>query len=729
MSAARHCGTGMRRVLVMLVLLVMILLMPTTTVVQAIVPYSSYVYDEWADDVPAPQAYVPSREINGRDLGIGDFKSPQDICVGPDGTIYMLDTGNSRVVQLTSDWELMRVIQGFDRGGTEDRFRSPEGLSVSASGDLYVADTGNARIIHLDQSGALVKEVLSPKDDGLGVIPEGFVFRPTKVGVDNVGRMFVVSKGMYEGLMEFDANGNFRGFMGAPRVTPTAADIFWSKIATREQRERQSLFLPTEFSAIDVDASGFIYVTKQGTAAAPTTPYVVDSLKGQGNDAIMKLNPGGSDVLIRKGFFPPFGDIAFSRYPGVSAVGPSYFTDVVFRGNDIYSALDSNRGRVFTYDGSGKLLYVFGTIGSQTGALLGPVAIDCVGDDIVIVDSLKNVISVYSPTLYAKRIHTAILLFERGYYDEAEAMWNSVLSLNANYELAYAGVGNAWLLKEDYVNAMKNFRLGADREGYSKAFRKYREDVIDRNFGVGATVIVLVLIAIYFILRSGIVARWISKVKVWASGEGFGKALLRELAYAGFVIFHPFDGFWEIKHERKASVRSACIILALVIATYVGVQQYTAFIFNPNDVQQVNFVSEAFTVLVPFALWCCVSWAVTTLMDGEGSIKDIFISSAYALVPIIVVYVPLTAVSHLLVQEEGAFYYLFQAFGAGWALAWLFLATMIVHDYSFGKTAGGIAITVVGMAFALFCALVFYDIIGAFTGFVSGVYREIVFRM
>ncbi|MFY9443360.1 MAG: YIP1 family protein [Bacillota bacterium] len=729
MSVARHCSTGISRLLVMLVLLVNVLLVLTTASVQAVVPYSSYVYDEWADDVPAPQAYVPKAEISGRDLGVGDFKAPMDICVGPDGAIYILDTGNNRIVHLTSDWQVVRVIQSFDRGDAEDRFRNPEGLAISADGDIYVADTGNGRVLHLDSSAVLVKEINDPKDDGSGVIPQGFVFRPAKVGVDGVGRVFVISKGMYEGLMEFDSNGNFRGFMGAPRVTPTAADIFWSKVATREQRERQSLFLPTEFSAIDVDSRGFIFVTKQGTAASPTTPHVVSALKGQGKDAIMKLNPGGSDVLIRKGFFPPFGDVAFSRYPGVTAVGPSYFRDIVSRENDIFSVLDSNRGRVFTYDGNGKLLYVFGTIGSQTGALLGPVALDCVGDDIVIVDSLKNVISVYAPTIYAKRIHAAILLFEKGFYDAAEAMWKSVLSLNANYELAYAGVGSARLLKEDYVNAMRYFKLGADRDGYSKAYRKYREELVDRYFGIGASVIVIAVLLIYLVVRSGVVARAVDRIKTWASGSGSGKALLRELAFAFFVLFHPFDGFWQIKHEKKASVRSACIVLALVIATYVGVQQYTAFIFNPHDVQQVNFLSEAFTVQVPFGLWCCVSWAVTTLMDGEGTIKDIFISSAYALTPIIVVYIPLTALSHVLVQEEAAFYQLFQVLGAGWALVWLFLATMIVHDYSFGKTAGGIAITVVGMAFALFCALVFYDIIGAFTGFVSGIYREIVFRM
>ena len=169
MSVARHCSTGISRLLVMLVLLVNVLLVLTTASVQAVVPYSSYVYDEWADDVPAPQAYVPKAEISGRDLGVGDFKAPMDICVGPDGAIYILDTGNNRIVHLTSDWQVVRVIQSFDRGDAEDRFRNPEGLAISADGDIYVADTGNGRVLHLDSSAVLVKEINDPKDDGSGL--------------------------------------------------------------------------------------------------------------------------------------------------------------------------------------------------------------------------------------------------------------------------------------------------------------------------------------------------------------------------------------------------------------------------------------------------------------------------------------------------------------------------------------------------------------------------------
>lgn len=146
----------------MLVLLVVTLLVTATGVVHAIVPYSSYVYDEWARYVPAPQAYVPSREVSGLDLGVGNFKAPNDICVGPDGSIFILDTGNNRIIQLSSDWELVRVLQSFDREGVSDRFNSPQGLCVSPNGDLYVADTGNGRVLHFSASGAFVKQVTSP---------------------------------------------------------------------------------------------------------------------------------------------------------------------------------------------------------------------------------------------------------------------------------------------------------------------------------------------------------------------------------------------------------------------------------------------------------------------------------------------------------------------------------------------------------------------------------------
>ena len=81
------------------------------------VPYTSYLYDFWGESVPALQAYLPSREIRGEDLGVGSLRNPSDIFVSKDGTVYIADTGNNRVLVLNESWELRHTIDVFTLDG------------------------------------------------------------------------------------------------------------------------------------------------------------------------------------------------------------------------------------------------------------------------------------------------------------------------------------------------------------------------------------------------------------------------------------------------------------------------------------------------------------------------------------------------------------------------------------------------------------------------------------
>jgi hypothetical protein len=109
----------------------------------AVVPYQSYTYDFWGKPVPAPQAYICSREIYLDDLGVGPLSNVQDFFVGPDDVIYLVDTGGSRIVCLDTEWNVLRIISSFDNGEVTDQLRQPEGVFVTDSGELYIADTAN----------------------------------------------------------------------------------------------------------------------------------------------------------------------------------------------------------------------------------------------------------------------------------------------------------------------------------------------------------------------------------------------------------------------------------------------------------------------------------------------------------------------------------------------------------------------------------------------------------
>lgn len=693
------------------------------------VPYTSYIFDYWENSVPAPQAYLPSQIITGDHLNVGSFSNPNDLCVTSNGNVYIADTGNNRVVVFDKNWQLIKTIATFDNQGQEDTFKGPMGIFVTELGEIYVADTGNARIVHFDSTGELVREIGEPKSSVEGVLPEGFVYRPLKVGVDKHERIYVISQDLFEGFITFSEDGQFRGFIGAPRVTPKLSDYIWSRLATKEQRERMQMFLPTEYSGFDIDPDGFIYATS------------TDEDKGEDEGGIpikvRKLNPKGEDLLRRLGFSPPMGDVEFpDRWSTATRRMSSTMVDITVQDFGVYSVLDANRGRVFTYDNNGNLLYMFGYIGTDHGQVSRPVAIDHYNKTIMILDAQRNAVVTFEPTDYALLIWAALDSYNRGDYAQTEIIWEKVLALNANNDLAYTGIARTLLRREQYADAMKNFKLGNNRSEYSEAFELYRKEVIYSRFPSvvrGILIALVVGVVIRFVLKRRRKLRpareEVATTVQDSDNIGFVRRTWDSLKFSFYVIIHPIDGFTRLKYEKRGTVPAATIILGLVVVTFVFARQYTGFIFNTVDLKKINLLVEMSSVVLPFILWCAVNWALTTLMEGKGTFRDVYIATAFALVPLILTIIPLTVMSNYITAEEGAFYYLLMSLGTAWAGVILFVgAVMTTHEYDFKKTVFTCVFTVAGMAFALFIGFLFVSLSEQVVIFVQQIVTEVLHR-
>ncbi|MDI9458508.1 MAG: YIP1 family protein [Bacillota bacterium] len=694
-----------------------------TSITNFTVPYTSYLYDFWEKAVPSPQAYLPSKIVRGEDLQVGALNNPNDLFVSEQGEIYILDTGNNRVVVADQDFKLLREISAFGDG---DSFSSPMGVFVTPEGHIYVADTGKGRIVHLNPDGSLNRIVPAPQAELEGVLPANFNYRPLKVGVDEHGRIYVIAQDLYEGLISFSADGQFRGFLGAPRVTPSLADYLWSRFATKEQRQRIRAFLPTEYTNFDLDPEGFIYATS----------HAEDKTEEEGGIAIKvrRINAKGDDLLRRLGFSIPMGDVEFpDRWSTATRRTSSMLVDITVQPYGVYSVLDGNRGRVFTYDNNGNLLYDFSYSGTGHGQLASPAAIDALGKTMLVLDSKRGGIVVFEPTDYALLIWAALDAYERGDYYLAEKIWGQLLVLNSNFDVAYTGIGRALLRRDEYAEAMENFRLGNNRTEYSDAFELYRKELVYEYFPQAFAVFVVVLAAI-FVTRRLWAARRVRPAAQEAAATGskrrrFGQKTLESLRFGLYAIVHPFDGFERLKKERKGTPLAATIILALVVLTFVFARQYTGFIFNRADLSKINLLVEIGSVVLPFLLWTFVNWALTTLMEGKGTLKDVYIASAFALIPVIIAVVPLTIVSNFLIQEEGAFYYMLMSAGLGWAVVLLIVgATMVTHEYDFRKTIFTCISTLMGMAFALFLGLLFVALTEQVIMFIRQLLTEAIHR-
>lgn len=683
-------------------------------------PYATYTidgsYNEWAS--PAP--YVPERIVDGKALGVGQLKGPEDMAVHGE-RLYVADSGNNRILVIDAGLGQAVSIDHFLRGGEAETFNNPQGIAVTAAGELYIADTGNNRIVRLAADGQLLRVYERPEIDFLG---SGYVYEPLKVEVDDAQRMYVIAKGMNRGLLELDSDGQFTSFVGAPKVRYNLLDFIWKRISSQAQRDRMEKFVPTEYSNLSIDGEGFIYVTTS-TIDAEKLQDALRTGDRLSIKPVQRLNPVGQDVLRRDGLVPPVGDVRFSNEGSVK--GPSTFVDVAVDAYGSYSLLDAKRGRIFTYDYDGNLLHIFGGSGNQEGTFVTPVALGLLGSKLVVLDKSLGRLTVFGLTAYGEMLQQAVQLHAAGKYEEALREWERVVQFNANFTHAYIGIGKAYLRSHDYESAMAYLKLAEEHKYNSTAFKKYRNELLARYFPLlfGIAVALILSYVFWGPLSRSRLAALVRKANSWINGRYW----LGSLKYGLHVIVRPFDGFWDLKHERRGNAWAASTILALAIISMLFNKLYAGYFFNPYEPGNFHLFTELAGVLLPVGLWVIANWCVTTLLDGEGTMRDVYIATCYALLPIVLIYVPMTILSNAMSLDEAAYYSFFLGVANIWSLGLIFIGMMVTHQYTVLRNGVTAVLAIAGMAAIVFLGLLFYNLIQQIIGVAMNVYREVTFRM
>ena len=318
------------------------------------------------------------------------------------------------------------------------------------------------------------------------VFDQSLSFLPNKIVADVSGRIFVLATNVNKGLIKFETDMTFTGFVGANKVSYNFVEYIWKNyFMTKEQRAQQASFVPTEYHNIYIDEESFIYATN--------TVFSEYDLLYDVAQPIRRLNGIGSDILIKNDRYPPVGDLYWVE--GSVTLGPSKLVDITVLENDIYVAIDQTRGRIFGYDSQGVMLWAFGTSGSSEGAFNSAIAIEHMNRDLFVLDQNSGSITVFTPTEYGTMIYDAVDYYLKGDYDGSALLWEEVLKMNANYNLAFIGIGRSLMRQEDYEEAMEYFKMANDRENYGRAFRFYRKVMVEENIWW----IILVLAAVLII--------------------------------------------------------------------------------------------------------------------------------------------------------------------------------------------------------------------------------------
>ena len=204
---------------------------------------------------------------------------------------------------------------------------------------------------------------------------------------------------------------------------------------------------------------------------------------------------------------------------------------------------------------------------------------------------------------------------------------------------------------------------------------------------------------------------------------------LQTLRYSLHVIFHPADGFWDLIHAKRGSYAAANFMVILTLLTHLWKLRFTSFLFYNNNWEKVNIFREFASILLPLAIFCICNWGVTTLFDGKGHLGDIYMGTAYALTPYVLIQIPIIILSNFVTVEESAFYSVFNSISFVWIGILIFMAIMMIHSYSFAKTLLFVIFTAAGMLIFIFIMLLFFSMISQGVAYFVSLGREVIFRL
>ncbi|MBM3150998.1 MAG: DUF1282 domain-containing protein [Chloroflexi bacterium] len=670
----------MKRLVRTLSLLALLISLAPAQKIGARTPYTTWALGPGWYFFLTQDAYTPLTEI---DLSIS---GPEDFFFTPDGTLYVADTGNGRILRLGRDY----AVQASYGEGVLD---SPTGLYIDQDGTMYIADAGSDTIVILDRLGNLVSRFGRPSELLFGVDNE---FLPRKIAVDARRNLYIVSEGSTNGLVVMNTDGHFIGYFGANPANMSLKMILQRMFLNEEQLAQ---FIKNEAASpsnVTIDFEAMIF-----SVTAGTTP----------ENSIRRYTVAGRNV------FP-------------MTAGSGSFRDVHVSENGLVTAVDAD-GEIFEYDLLGMPLFLFGAKdqGDQRlGALRNPTAVERYQNRIYVLDKDKNAIVIYQSTHFADLVHDGVRLYMKGYYLEARPYFEEVLRYNGSFIMAYKAIADAYFKAGDYQNALVNYRYAEDRHGYSEAYWELRNAVLQRDLAGG----ILALAGLFVI--QGLWKRfdrrhgWTNPLKTWFVGLSRRK-WVDDLLFLFSFIKHPTDGYYYIKKKQRGSLGFALLIYLWVVIVRVSSLYLTGFIFNRYaNFSQIRAENEIAYILLFLFLWNVANYLVSTISDGEGRVRDVVIGTAYSLFPYALFALPLVLLSNLLsMNEKLLFTFSFNVIWA-WTGLMFFLMVKEIHNYSFGETVRNVFMTIFTIAIMLLTGYILYVLFFQLFDFIGALFREVQLR-
>lgn len=552
-------------------------------------------------------AYVPDAFLPSRMYASLGLKAAQDMTIA-DETLYIADTGNRRILIMSlstgQTWEIGKGI-----------LRKPVGVAVDA-GRVYVADSGNACAYRFSAAGELEQTYTKPQEATYGANNS---FIPQKIAAAEDGSIYLIVDGSVNGLIHMDAGGSFLGFVSSTTVNKSLSEKLLRVILTQEQLDRMMSSTPDSYANVLMSGDGLLFAVNQGAGKR-----------------VQCLNYRGSDLFANIAALPTLSNVM----------------DLAMDADGFLYVFDK-QGKITEISPEGYLIAQFGgTVSTEdrVGLFVAPsgIAVDRQGQ-LYCLDRSKNSITVFTPSAGHERVHQALVHYRDGAYEAVAAVLEEELRVNSRSYYGHAYLGKTLLHMQQYEAAAEHFRIGGDKAAYSEAFWRIRDQWIETH--------AMLLVGVLLLIGAAL-AVWAKFRPVRRAYDAYACSVPLKTRWADLSLFalrravlHPCDTVYEIRSGHMGHYGTATILYALAYASLIFSDLGGGFLFA-KDVYEYSIplnlaYDTAFT-----ALFLMGNYFVAAIRDGKATFRVLYCTVAYALLPLVLLLVPVTLLCNVLTYNE-----------------------------------------------------------------------------
>ncbi|MFA5526272.1 MAG: hypothetical protein WC992_05545 [Acholeplasmataceae bacterium] len=686
----------MKKLMILSILLMLAMILPQTSII-AYSPFITRSPNRFGELVATQDAYEPIfdiRSYNGQTLS-----APQDLFVDQDDYLYVVDTGNKKVIIFD---EMYQFITSFG----EDILLKPTGIYVRDD-MIYIADygipedisSGRLHIYQFDKSTQTVTHNNSFSRPSSPVLEiNQFIYRPQKIAVDQNHTMYVVSEGSYNGVMMINQENRFLSFFAPNRVQGTLLDRVLQVLYGNNEDAQITKKIPPAPTNVYLKNTGYVYTVTQTT------------IEGTRGDTLKKVNNGGLNF-----------------FPEDMLTAPDFAAASMGTVENIYAITRS--GFIYEYDREGNLLFVFGgpSQGLDRVGLFRNVSSVAVNsrNEVIVLDDVNNNIHFLKPTGFADVVHEALYLYNQGKYVESQELWEEVLRYNALFDLAHEGIGRSYLLQGKFELALEKFEIAQSKETYSLAFWEVRNVWLQSYAGP----IMLGLLGLYAAFALTKKARRNLSISEPARKVLVGLSKIKwiqEITFMAYYIKNPADACYEVKVRKRVSVKTGIVYVALLIALYMMHLLFTGILFTPVVIERTDFFEELLKVLAPFVTFVLANYLIASLQEGEGTLRAVFINTCGALIPVFVILPMMILLSNVLTYNEQFVYQFGMSVMIGWSAILLFFSVKDTHNFSVKETIYSLLMTLLMMVVMMIVVIMIYMMAMQVVEFFADIVKEVV---